>query len=193
MMLRLDRILDRPLTPAEAAKAVRLRLTYDERVKTRLATMTAQGQAVAIVLAEAKRGTVLRHGTVLAGDHDVAIVEAAAQPVARVTADSPLALLRAVYHLANRHVAAQLAPEHVLIERDPVLESMLRGLGAQVEHIEAPFDPEGGAYHAHGGVHGGTHGDSHTKHGQCDVIDAVSATIGEQLSIAAHAKAGQRG
>jgi urease accessory protein len=179
-MLRFDRIVDSPLAPDDATHAVRLHLTYDERVKTRLATMTAEGQAVAIVLAQAKRGTVLRHGTVLAGDRAVAIVEAAAEPVARVTADSPLALLRAVYHLANRHVAAQLALDHVLIERDPVLESMLRGLGAQVEHIEAPFDPEGGAYHAHGDVH--------AKHGHCDEIDAVSATVGEQLSIAAHAK-----
>jgi urease accessory protein len=184
-MLRFDRIVDSPLAPDQAARAVRLRLTYDERVKTRLATMTAQGQAVAIMLAEAKRGTVLRHGTVLAGDHDVAIVEAAAQPVARVTADAPLVLLRAVYHLANRHVPAQLALDHVLIERDPVLESMLRGLGAHVEHIEAPFDPEGGAYHAHG-AHGDEH--AHAAHGHCDEIDAVSATIGEQLSIAAHAK-----
>jgi urease accessory protein len=179
-MLLLNRLLDRPLTPDEAARAVRLRLTYDERVKTRLATMTADGQAVAIVLADVKRGTVLRHGAVLAGDNSVAIIEAAPQPVTRVTADSPLALLRAVYHLANRHVSAQLALDHVLIERDPVLESMLHGIGAKVEHVEEPFDPEGGAYHEHA-AHGG--------HAHCDEIDAASATIGEQLSIAAHAKA----
>jgi urease accessory protein len=179
-MLRLDRLLDRPLTPDEAASAVRLRLTNDERVKTRLATMTPDGQAVAIVLAKVKRGTVLRHGSVLAGDNNaLAIIEAAPQPVTRVTADSPLALLRAVYHLANRHVSAQLALDHVLIERDPVLESMLHSIGAKVEHVEEPFDPEGGAYHEHG-AHGG--------HAHCDEIDAASATIGEQLSIAAHAK-----
>lgn len=186
-MLLLNRLLDRQLTPDEAASAVRLRLTYDERVKTRLATMTPDGQAVAIVLAEVKRGTVLRHGTVLAGDKALAIIEAAPQPVTRVTADSPLALLRAVYHLANRHVSAQLALDHVLIECDPVLESMLHGLGAKVEHVQAPFDPEGGAYHEHGAMHGVTHG----NHGHCDEIDAASATIGEQLSIAAHAKARQ--
>ena len=56
---------------------------------------------------------------------------------------------------------------------------MLRGLGARVEHIEAPFDPEGGAYHEHHGGHG---------HGHREEIDAVSATVGEQLSIAAHAR-----
>ncbi len=181
-MLRLDRIRTESLSADEAASAVRLRLTYDERVKTRLATMTPDGQAVAIVLADAKRGTVLRHGTVLAGAQGLAIVEAAPQPVTRVSADSSLALLRAVYHLANRHVSAQLAIDHVLIERDPILEAMLRGLGAQVEHIEAPFDPEGGAYHgdpAHG---------HHGHHGHGEAVDEVSATIGEQLSIAAHSK-----
>ncbi len=83
-----------------------------------------------------------------------------------------------MYHLANRHVPAQLAVDHALIERDPVLEAMLRGLGARVEHIDAPFDPEGGAYH---GEH--HHGPSHREE-----VDAVSATIGEQLSIAAHAQ-----
>jgi len=180
-MLRFTRIHP-ALTSAQRDAAVRLRLTYDERVKQRLATMSVDGQAVAILLQDAKRGTVLTGGTVLAGDDGVfAIVEAAAQPLARITADSPLALLRATYHLANRHVPAQLATDAVLIERDPILESMLRGLGAQVEHLEAPFDPEGGAYH--GGHH---HGHSHQ-----DAVDEVSATVGEQLSIAAHRQRGR--
>jgi urease accessory protein len=179
-MIRLTRLLDRALAADEAARAVRLRLTYDERVKTRLATMSVDGQAVAILLAEARRGSVLRDGDALAGDGDVlAIVEAAPQPVARVTADTPLALLRATYHLANRHVPAQLAADAVLIERDPVLEAMLRGLGVHVAHVEAPFDPEGGAYE--GGHH--HHGPSHRE-----AVDEVSATVGEQLSIAAHAR-----
>jgi urease accessory protein len=187
-MIRLTHLLDRSPAADEAARAVRLRLTYDERVKTRLATMSADGQAVAILLADARRGAVLRNGALLAGTRAdgsevLAIVEAALQPVARITArdvaDPALALLRATYHLANRHVPAQLATDSVLIERDPVLEAMLRGLGVHVEHVEAPFDPEGGAYdgtHHH-------HGPSH-----CDEIDQVSATVGEQLSIAAHAR-----
>lgn len=179
-MIRLTRRLDRPLATEERTRAVRLRLAYDERVKTRLATMSVDGQAVAILLADAKRGSVLRDGDVLAGDGDaLAIVEAAPQPVARITADTPLALLRATYHLANRHVPAQLETDAVLIERDPVLESMLRGLGAHVEHIDAPFDPEGGAYD--GGHH--HHGPSHRE-----PVDEVSATVGEQLSIAAHTR-----
>ena len=102
-MLRLTQLLDRPPTAEEAARAARLRLTFDERAKSRLATMSVEGAAVAILL---PRGSVIRDGALLAGDDgELAIVEAAPQPVARVTAESPLALLRAVYHLANRHVA----------------------------------------------------------------------------------------
>lgn len=174
-MLRLTRLLDEPLSTPEAERAVTLRLAYGERVKSRLATMSVDGQAVAILL---PRGSVLRDGALLAGDDGaLARIESASEPVTRVTANDPLALLRAVYHLANRHVPAQLAIDHALIERDPVLESMLRGLGVHIEHIDAPFDPEGGAYH---GEH--YHGPSHR-----DEVDTVSATIGEQLSIAAHA------
>ena len=182
-MLRFTRLHPTPLTAAQHDAAVRLRLTYDERVKQRLATMSVDRQAVAILLQDAKRGSALPSGAVLAGDDGiVAIVEAAPQPVARITADSPLALLRATYHLANRHVAAQLATDAVLIERDPVLEAMLRGLGARVEHLEAPFDPEGGAYH-------GGHSHHHSHH---DEVDEISATVGEQLSIAAHRQRGRR-
>jgi urease accessory protein len=170
-MLRLTRIHEGPVDPG--ARTHVLRLTHDERARTRLAAMCEDGTAAAILLA---RGTVLRDGTVLASDSGAyAIVRAAPQPLARVTAPTPLLLLRAVYHLANRHVPAQLAADHVLIERDAVLERMLTALGAQVDYIEAPFYPEAGAHEAHG------HG-----HHPRDEVDAVSATIGEQLSIEAH-------
>jgi urease accessory protein len=182
-MLRFTRIHPTALTAAQQDAAVRLRLTYDDRVKQRLATMSVDGQAVAILLQDAKRGSALPGGAVLVGDDGTfAIVEAAPQPVARITADSPLALLRATYHLANRHVPAQLTADAVLIERDPVLEAMLRGLGAQVEHLEAAFHPEGGAYH-------GDHSHGHSHH---DEVDEISATVGEQLSIAAHRQRGRQ-
>ena len=185
-MITLTHVLDRRLSDAEAAGALRLRLSHDERVRSRLAAMSVDGRAVAILLRNAKRGVALADGCVLCSDEGVvAIVEAAPQTLARVTASSPLALMRAVYHLANRHVAAQLAADHVLIERDPVLESMLRGLGAQVDAVEAPFAPESGAY---AGGHGHAHGGHAHGHGHGDEIDEISATVGEQLSIAAHAR-----
>jgi urease accessory protein len=173
-MIRLTAVARAPLNPAQSVHTPRLPLAYHERVKSRLAAMLPDGRAVAITL---PRGSVMRGGTVLSGDDGACvIVDALAEPVAKITAPSPLALMRAIYHLANRHVLAQLATDHVLIERDPVLEHMLVGLGATVQHIEAPFDPEAGAYdgqHTHGHVHS-------------DEVDEVSATIGEQLSIAAH-------
>ena len=163
----------------ETARAVRLRLTHTERAKARLAAMLPDGTAVAIVLPDRQRGSTLRDGTVLTGDAGVlAIVDAVPEPVTRVNAATPL-LLRAVYHLANRHVPTQLAADHLLIERNPVLEHMLVTLGAGIEHVELPFDPEPGAYdgHAHAGGH---------RH--ASETDAASASIGEQLSISAHAR-----
>jgi urease accessory protein len=175
-VLRFTQVLDAPPAADARARAVRLRLRHDERARSRLAAMTVDGQAAAVVL---PRGTVLADGTFLAGDDGaLALVEAAPQALARISAASPLALLRAVYHLANRHVAAQLTADAVLIERDAVLEAMLASHGAQIEHVEAPFEPEAGAYH-------GGHG--HALH---DDDAAGSASIGEQLSIAAHARRG---
>lgn len=172
-MVRLTGVRAEALSAEEAERAVRLRLTHEERARSRLATVVADGTAVAVLL---PRGTVLCDGAVLEGeDGALAVVEAAPQPVLRVTAESPLALLRVVYHLANRHVAAQLAADAVLIEPDPVLERMLLALGARVERMEAPFEPEVGAYHAHGAhAHG------------VDAEDAAAGAVGEALSIAAH-------
>lgn len=171
-MLRCTQLLD-PSTPIVAQHDIEL--GYDDRVKSRLAGICRDGTAVAILL---PRGTVMRDGALLGTDDGIAVrVIAAAQPVMRITAPTPLDLLRAVYHLANRHVPAKLAADHALIESDAVLEKMLLSLGARVEHVSMPFDPEPGAY---GGGH--SHGEP----------DHASATLGEQLSIEAHrAKAGR--
>lgn len=174
-MLTLTAFATEPLTAEQAQSTPRLRLTYQERVHSRLAAVLPSGEAVAIMLA---RGSVLRDGAILAGDGgERLLVEAVPEPLARVTAPSAVALLRAVYHLANRHVPVQLGDDHALIERDAVLERMLAGLGARVEHIEAPFDPEAGAYDGHAHAHGPS---------PRDEVDEASATIGEQLSIEAH-------
>jgi urease accessory protein len=174
-MLRLTAFAAEPLSVEQAQAAPRLRLTYQERVRSRLAAVLPSGEAVAVLL---PRGSVLRDGAVLAGDRgERLVVEAVPEPLTRVTAPTPLALLRAIYHLANRHVPAQLGADHAVIERDPVLERMLAGLGARVEHVEAPFDPEPGAYEGHAHAHGPSHREE---------IDTISATVGEQLSIAAH-------
>lgn len=74
-------------------------------------------------------------------------VVAKPEPVLTVTADSPLALLQAAYHLGNRHVALEITPHYLRLAPDPVLQAMLRQLGVTVHAEIAPFLPIGGAYH----------------------------------------------
>ena len=65
-------------------------------------------------------------------------------------------LARIAYHLGNRHVPVQVGRDFLRIEADHVLEEMARKLGARVSHVEAPFEPEAGAYHRHDEMgHGG--------------------------------------
>jgi urease accessory protein len=175
-MLLFTRLLDALPDTTQRAAALRLPLDHDTRVKSRFAIVLPDAGAVA---ANLPRGTVLRDGAVLASaDGRLGLVVAAPQALARVHCTDQLGLLRAAYHLANRHVPVQLAPDHLLLERDPVLERMLVALGASVEHVEAPFEPESGAYDAHRHNHG--------HHHHHDEVDTVSATLGEQLSIEAH-------
>lgn len=170
-VIRFEQIEGAPLSADQRARALRLRLPWDERTRSRLVLMHDGGEAIAVHLA---RGTVLRDGTVLAStDGRHAIVEAAPQRLLRVSAAAPL-LLKVVYHLANRHVAAQLGADHVVIEADPVLEKMARQLGARTEEIDAPFEPEAGAYGEHG------------YHGHHAEESDANASLGEQLSIEAH-------
>ena len=107
----------------------------------------AAGGGLAVVL---PRGTVLRHGTVIAGAELRVRVEAADEDVLEVRADTALGLLRAAYHLGNRHVPVQVLADRLVLGYDPVLADMLVGLGATLRRTWAPFEPEGGAYgHGH--------------------------------------------
>ncbi|WP_085316469.1 urease accessory protein UreE [Derxia lacustris] len=176
-MLQIVSVLP-PTLPSAGLR--RLRLPFDARQRSRLSTVLTDGTPVALTL---PRGSVLHDGDqLLAAGGERLLVEAEPEAVLRVTALAPYLLMRALYHLANRHVAVQIAEDHLLIERDPVLARMLAGLGVDVAAVEAPFDPETGAYaHSHGA-------DAHGHHHHGDDIDEVSATVGEQLSIEAHAR-----
>jgi urease accessory protein len=80
-------------------------------------------------------------------------VEAAPEPVMQVRSAEPLALLQAAYHLGNRHVAMELHPDRLVLLQDSVLAELLRQRQLQVDCLDAPFQPEAGAYagvpHAH--------------------------------------------
>lgn len=146
---RLDRKvkLARPLL----AKAAVLTLAFDDRCKSRLATSLDNGEAVALLM---PRGTVLAEGDILVAEEGGLVrVVAAAESVMRVTAKTTAQLIRAAYHLGNRHTPVELGDGFLQLEYDPVLRDMLLGLGVSVSVLDAPFHPEAGAYgggHRHG-------------------------------------------
>jgi urease accessory protein len=106
----------------------------------------------------------LRGGDALAlEDGRLVEVVAAPEPLLEIRATDPLHLARVAWHLGNRHVPTQLLAKSLRIRRDHVLEEMLRGLGVRVIEIEAPFDPEGGAYASPSG-HDHNHDSHHHDH-----------------------------
>jgi urease accessory protein len=134
--------------PDGAVANDRLVLPFDQRRKSRLRVTLGSGAEAALRL---ERGVVLHDGDQLTGDCGVVVlVVAAEEAVARVTADSPLGLMRAAYHLGNRHIPVEVGPGWLRLEQDHVLEHMLEHLGVTVTHELAPFEPEAGAY---GGGH----------------------------------------
>ncbi|MCX7157194.1 MAG: urease accessory protein UreE [Rhodocyclales bacterium] len=132
-----------------AVATEQLRLPFEVRCKSRLRARLASGAECGLFL---PRGSVLRGGDMLLGS-DGRVVEVIAAPELLMEAASsdPLQLARAAYHLGNRHVAVQLLPGSLRFAKDHVLGEMVQGLGLPVTEIEAPFEPEAGAYGAHGG------------------------------------------
>lgn len=132
----------------------RLILPFELRQKSRLRTRLESGEEVGVFL---ERGTVLRGGdALLANDGRHIKVEAKPEQLYRVTCADTQILTRAVYHLGNRHVPVQVGDGWLLLERDAVLRDMLLGLGVEVIEVLAPFEPETGAYGAHGNHSGET-------------------------------------
>ncbi len=129
-------------------------LPFDQRQKSRARVTLKSGIEAALIL---ERGTILRGGDFLrSGDGRIIKVIAASEAVMKVTPHNPLhaggaqQLLRAVYHLANRHVPLQIGDGWLRLEQDHVLKAMLSGLSMLVKEELAPFEPEAGAY---GGGH----------------------------------------
>jgi urease accessory protein len=122
---------------------------FDTRCKSRLRARLASGEECGLFL---ERGTVLRGGDrLLANDGRVVEVVAASELLMEAASDDPLLIARAAYHLGNRHVAVDLLPGRLRFVADHVLGEMVRGLGLPVSAVEAAFEPESGAYGAHGG------------------------------------------
>ena len=165
----------RGLAPALVRRAASVELDWDTRQKSRFEAVDSGGRRVAVFLA---RGRIVRGGDVLvAEDGSLIAVKAAAQAILVVTVAAsrgPLDLLRAAYHLGNRHVPLEVHGDRLQLEPDHVLAELLRRMGLQVEATEGPFEPEAGAYdtassghghvHAEGSGHGHDHGHDHDRH-----------------------------
>lgn len=155
-----------------------LPLPFETRQKSRFRAVLSTGEEVGVQI---DRGTVLRGGEGLQDEHGGKVrVEAAAELLSMATGGDHLLLMRAAYHLGNRHVSVAFAEDRLLYSHDHVLDDMLQGLGLRVEPITAPFEPESGAYsghsshgsgrgsglgsgpgHGHGHAHEGGHHDAH--------------------------------
>ena len=131
------------------AQAVdRVVLDAVERHRRRI-TLTGEGGT--IFLLDLPQATALRDGDGLVlDDGSVVRVTGKAEPLVEITAASAQALARIAWHIGNRHIEVQVVGDKLRIRRDHVLEAMLRGLGARLVPVEAPFDPEQGAYSGHG-------------------------------------------
>ena len=126
-------------------------LDFDDRHRRRMTMTGTRGLAF---LLDLEKAVALRGGDALVlEDGRLIEVVAAPEPLAEVRCKDPAHLVRVAWHLGNRHLPTQIMAKGLRIRRDHVIEAMVTGLGARVIEIEAPFDPEGGAYaeaaHAH--------------------------------------------
>ena len=160
-MLTINKLIPqaRGLAPVLVKRAASVELDWDVRQKSRFDAIDSTGRQLGVFL---PRGTLVRGGDVLVGeDGSLVMVRAAAQPVmvvrARPKHGSAFDLLRAAYHLGNRHVQLALHPDHLMLEPDHVLADMLRQMHLIVTDANEAFEPEGGAYAAFGHGHGHDH------------------------------------
>ena len=148
---------------ADAGHADTITLGYDDRFRRRMAMTSDRGLAFlldlpqAVELAEGQ-GLRLEDGRIIG-------VRAAAEPLMEVRADDPRLLMRSAWHVGNRHLPCAIDPGRLLLRWDHVIADMLEGLGCRVTRVDAPFQPEGGAYGGHGTLEAGHHhGHSHGHH-----------------------------
>jgi urease accessory protein len=158
MMLRAETVI--PAGYWSGAPADTVVLDFDARYRRRVAMTGVGGLEFLLDLAEA---TMLRGGDGLRlEDGRVVEVVAEPEPLAEIRAADPLALIRVAWHFGNRHLPTEITPKALRIRRDPVIEAMVEDLGARVIALEAPFNPEGGAYvKAEGGAESHGHGHDH--------------------------------
>jgi urease accessory protein len=173
-MIRATRVQGQHLWKEAAADTVVL--GFDDRHRRRMAMTGTRGLEF---LLDLENAIALRGGDALVlEDGRLIEVVAAPEPLAEIRVTDPQHLVRVAWHLGNRHLPTQIMAKGLRIRRDHVIEAMVKGLGARVIEIEAPFDPEGGAYapahdaHAHAGHDHAAHDhhdhDHHHHDEHCD-------------------------
>jgi urease accessory protein len=136
-------------------------LDFDDRHRRRMAMTGTRGLEF---LLDLENAVALRGGDALVlEDGRLVEVVAAPEPLVEIRGSDPQHLVRVAWHLGNRHLPTQITGRGLRIRRDHVIEAMVKGLGARLIEIEAPFDPEGGAYAGDGHAAGETH--DHASHG----------------------------
>ena len=160
-MIRATKVLGQHRWTQSAADTVVL--DFDDRHRRRMAMTGTRGLEF---LLDLENAVALRGGDALVlEDGRLIEVVAAAEPLLEIRGADPLHLVRVAWHLGNRHLPTQIMPKGLRIRRDHVIEAMVKGLGARIIEIEAPFDPEGGAYassHAHAPE--AAHAHAHSSH-----------------------------
>ena len=136
----------------------RVLIDYDRRFRRRIVLTTVLGAEVLIDLPQAVR---LRDGDGLLAQSGVIRVCAQAEDLMEIHAHEDGDLVRIAWHLGNRHLPVQLLDDRIRIRADHVIGEMAEGLGGHVERIQAPFDPEAGAYSGGGHHHHGDDDDDH--------------------------------
>ncbi len=143
-----------------------LYLDFDTRQRSRFKAQTQQQETLGVDL---PRTETIKNGCVLA-DYQGNLIQimAAKQALIEVTADNSFDLMKGAYHLGNRHVPLMIAPKALYFEPDHVLEGMLQQLGLHTQAVQAPFEPETGAYKGDNGGHAHSHAHSHSHHSHGD-------------------------
>ena len=159
-MTRIDRIL-LATTWDPALEIDSVLIDFDSRHRRRIALRTENGADILLDLPHAMR---LRDGDGLPTDSGIIRVTAKPEPLLEIHAHDDGELVRIAWHLGNRHLPVQLLGDRIRIRADHVIADMVEGLGGHVDDIEAPFDPEPGAYAAGSEGHHHHHGDEDHDH-----------------------------
>ena len=131
----------------KGAPADKVSLDYEDRCRRRIAMTSDGGLSFLLDLAAT---AYLKDGDALClEDGRLIEIKAEAEDLLEVRGRDPLHLMTLAWHLGNRHLAAQIEPERLVIRRDPVIAHMLEHQGARLRKVHEPFNPESGAYAAH--------------------------------------------